>query len=83
MIEVRGQYEMVDPPRFLAYLETYGFSPLQVTVATTLEQVGNETWFKQTLQYPSQQERDTDFEGVATSAAELYGNLERYLGSRR
>lgn len=49
--------------------------------ATALEQAGHETWFRQTLQYPTQQERDNDFDGVATSAAEVYGNLQRYLES--
>jgi uncharacterized protein YndB with AHSA1/START domain len=82
-IEVRGAYETVDPPHFFAYVETYDFSPLAVVVATTLEQADGETLFKQTLKYPSKQERDDDFDGVTRSAAEIYGNLERYLGSRR
>jgi uncharacterized protein YndB with AHSA1/START domain len=82
-IEVRGAYEKVSAPHSFSYIETYDFSPLKVIVATTLEQADGETLFKQTLKYPSRQERDEDFDGVATSAAELYGNLERYLGSHR
>ena len=82
-IEVRGAYESVDPPRRVVYTETYDFSPLKVLVTTTLDQSGSETVFKQTMVYSSKQERDADFDGVATSATEVYANLERYVGSPR
>ncbi len=78
-IEVRGALEAVDPPRRFAYRETYDFSPLEVRVTTTLDAVGKKTAFKQTLAYGSKRERDADFDGVATSAAEAYARLERYL----
>ena len=82
-IEVRGAYQSVDPPRLLVYTETYDFSPLEVRVTTALDQTGSETVFTQTMTYASKRERDDDFDGVATSAAEVYANLERYLRSSR
>jgi len=82
-IEVRGAYETVDRPRHVVYTETYDFSPLKVRVTTALDQAGSATVFKQTIWYSSKQERDGDFDGVATSATEVYANLERYLGSSR
>jgi len=82
-IEVRGAYETVDPPRQFVYTETYDFSPLKVLVTTALDQPGSETVFKQTIAYSSKQERDDDFDGVASSATEVYATLERYLGSSR
>lgn len=82
-IEVRGAYERVDPPRLFAYTETYDFSPLKILVTTVLAQVGRNTVFKQTLTYPSEKERDQDFDGVAASATEVYSRLERYLASAR
>lgn len=78
-IEVRGLYEAVEQPSRFAYLETYDFSPLEVLVTTVLEKNNDSTLFKQTLGYASEHERDEDFAGVATSAAQAYGNLERYL----
>jgi uncharacterized protein YndB with AHSA1/START domain len=82
-IEVRGRYETVDPPRRFVYRESYDFSPLEVLVTTALDLAGGETVFTQTMTYSSKRERDDDFDGVATSAAEVYANLERYLrGSR-
>ena len=72
-----------NPPRRFEYTETYDFSPLKVLVTTALEQVGSETVFKQTMTYSSKRERDDDFDGVATSSAEVYANLERYLRSSR
>ncbi len=80
-IEVRGAYESVDPPRRLVYTETYDFSPLEVLVTTALDQAGSATVFTQTMTYSSTQERDDDFDGVATSAAKVYANLDRYLES--
>ena len=82
-IEVRGAYKTVDPPHRFAYTETYDFSPLKVVVTTALDQVGRDTVFKQTLAYLSKHERDDDFDSVATSAAEVYANLGRYLESSR
>ena len=82
-IEVRGAYLTVDPPQRWVYTETYDFSPLKVLITTALDQVGSETVFKRTMMYSSKQERDDDFEGVASSATEVYANLERYLGSSR
>lgn len=78
-LEVRGTYEAVDPPRRFVYAETYDFSPLQVLVTTDLDAVAAKTVFKQTLLYSSKQERDEDFDGVATSSKEAYARLERYL----
>lgn len=82
-IEVRGAYETVDPPRRLVYKETYDFSPLELQVTTVLDEAGGETVFTQTIRYSSKQERDDDFDPVATSAAEVYAKLERYLKSPR
>jgi predicted esterase len=47
------------------------------------DQAGSITVFKQTIVYSSKQERDQDFDGVATSATEVYANLEHYLRSSR
>lgn len=78
-IEVRGEFEDVSPPQRLTYVETYDFSPLRILVTTTLEARGGRTLLKQTLRYASKQERDADFDGVATSSTEAWGNLERHL----
>jgi uncharacterized protein YndB with AHSA1/START domain len=80
-IEVRGAYLSVDPPRRFVYAESYDFSPLKLQVTTTLNQDGRLTVFRQKLVYASKQERDADFDGVATSAAEAYASLARYLES--
>ena len=82
-LEVRGVYKEVDAPRRWAYTETYDFSPLRIEVTAVLDEVGSRTAFKQTLRYASQAERDEDFDGVATSAAEAFDNLDRYLAARR
>jgi uncharacterized protein YndB with AHSA1/START domain len=82
-LEVRGAYNSVEPPIRFAYVETYDFSPLQLTVVTTLDQSGGGTVFRQTITYASKRERDEDFDGVVTSATEVYANLERYLKSWR
>jgi uncharacterized protein YndB with AHSA1/START domain len=81
-IEVRGNYHAVELPRRYVYTESYDFSPLEIHVTTELESVSDGTVFRQTLHYSSQAERDEDFEGVATSAAEAYANLERYLAAQ-
>lgn len=78
-LEVRGTYEAVDAPARFTYTETYDFSPLEVLVRTVLEIADEATLFKQTLSYPSKQQRDDDFDGVATSAREAYAKLDRYL----
>jgi uncharacterized protein YndB with AHSA1/START domain len=83
-IEVRGLYEVVEPPQRFVYTETYDFSPLTVLVTTELDTTGldttaGETNFTQTLRYASQAERDEDFEGIVASSLEAYGRLERYL----
>jgi uncharacterized protein YndB with AHSA1/START domain len=80
-IQVRGVYQEVDRPRRFAYLESYDLSPLQVHVATVLEEARRATVFRQTLRYASQHDRDQDFAGVASSAAEVYEGLARYLGA--
>ena len=82
-IEVRGAVRAVDAPRQWAYTETYNFSPLKIEVTTLLDEAGVNTVFKQTLLYASQAELDGDYDGVATSAAEAFNNLDRYLASRR
>jgi uncharacterized protein YndB with AHSA1/START domain len=82
-IEVRGTYHTVDSPRQFVYTETYDFSPLKVGVTTALVEARGEIVFKQTMVYSSKQERDDDFDGVASSAGEVYANLERYLGLSR
>jgi uncharacterized protein YndB with AHSA1/START domain len=78
-IEVRGSYDAIDPPHRFVYTETYDFSPLKVLVTTDLDVADDKTIFKQTLRYSSKQERDEDFDGVATSATVTYAKLERYL----
>jgi uncharacterized protein YndB with AHSA1/START domain len=80
-LEVRGVFETVDSPASLEYLESYDFSPLEVRVATSLEAARDETVFRQTIEYRTSQERDDDFPSIATSAAELYAKLERYLAT--
>lgn len=65
------------------YTETYDFLPLKVLVTIALDPAGSETVFKQAIAYSSKQERDDDFDGVATSATEVCANLERYLRSSR
>ena len=81
-IEVRGAYRAFDPPRGFAYLESYDFSPLKIEVTTSLEEAGGKTRFTQTLRYSSTQDRDDDFEGVATSSREAYAKLAGYLTRR-
>lgn len=78
-LEVRGSYQAVDPPNHFVYTESYDFSPLTMLVTTALDSIRGNTVFKQTMTYPSQQGRDDDFDGVATSATELYQCLELYL----
>jgi SAM-dependent methyltransferase/uncharacterized protein YndB with AHSA1/START domain len=80
-MEMRGVYQEVDPPHRWVHTETYDFSPLQLLVTTLLEEAGEKTVLTQTIRYSSQQERDSDFEAVASSATEIYAKLERYLQS--
>jgi uncharacterized protein YndB with AHSA1/START domain len=78
-LEVRGTYQVVEPPRRFVYLETYDFSPLKVLVTTTLQAEAEATRFVQTLQYATKAERDADYDGVVSSAKEAHDELERYL----
>lgn len=78
-IEVRGVFEAVNAPRRVAYAESYDFSPLEVSVTTTLESTGEQTTFEQRLRYATKEERDADFDGVVESSEQAYANLERYL----
>jgi uncharacterized protein YndB with AHSA1/START domain len=80
-IEMRGVYREVDGPRSWTRSETYDFSPLELLVTTGLEEEGGKTVFTQTILYPSKEERDGDYEPVATSAEEAYTKLARYLES--
>jgi uncharacterized protein YndB with AHSA1/START domain len=80
-MEMRGVYQEVDPPRRWVYTETYDFSPLALLVTTVLEEVRGETVLTQTILYPTKADRDSDFDAVAGSAAELYTKLESYLAS--
>jgi uncharacterized protein YndB with AHSA1/START domain len=82
-IEMRHTYREVDAPRRWVHVESYDFSPLQLTVTTILTENGGTTAFRQTIRYASQKERDADFDNVAGSAAELYARLDRYLASSR
>ena len=77
-IEVRGAYSAFDPPNGFAYVETYDFSPLRIEVTTALEEAGARPGSPR-LRYASAQERDEDFDGVATSSREAYAKLARYL----
>jgi uncharacterized protein YndB with AHSA1/START domain len=77
--EVRGAYRAFDPPLGFSYQESYDFSPLEIDVTTTLDEVSGGTRFRQTLRYLSTGERDEDFDGVATSSREAYAKLARYL----
>ena len=78
-IEVRGVFQAVQPPSRFLYVETYDFSPLRIHVTTALDVVDEKTVLRQTLLYASKAERDEDYDGIASSSAELFANLERYL----
>jgi uncharacterized protein YndB with AHSA1/START domain len=80
-IEMRGVYEEVDPPHRWVHTETYDFSPLTLLVTTVLDEVRGKTVLTQTILYSSKEERDGDFDAVATSSAEIYAKLEHYLES--
>lgn len=82
-MEVRGAYESVDDPHRFVYAESYDFSPLQLTVTTELTGAADGTTLRQTLTYESKSDRDGDFDGVASSSAEAFTRLDRYLESRR
>jgi len=82
-IEMRHRYQEVDPPRRWVYIESYDFSPLQLTVTTVLTENSGTTAFTQTIRCASQKERDDDFDNVAGSAADLYARLDRYLAAPR
>jgi len=78
-IEMRGVYREVEPPHRWVHTEGYDFSPLTLIVTNVLEEAGGRTVLTQTIEYPSREERDGDFEGVASSAEEMFARLERYL----
>ncbi len=80
---MRHLYQEIDPPQRWVHTETYDFSPLQLLVTTVLSDDPGNTVFTQTIPYPSAQEPDDDFDGVATSAAEVYDKLAHYLESRK
>lgn len=80
-LEVRGRYAEVEAPRRWTHSETYDFSPLELRVETTLREEGGRTHLKIALRYPTQQERDDDFPGVAGSAEEAYERLARHLAA--
>ncbi len=80
-IEMRGVYKEVDRPHRWVHTETYHFSPLTLLVTTVLDEVSGKTVLTQTILYSSKEERDGDFDAVASSAADIYAKLERYLKS--
>ncbi len=80
-IEMRGVYKEVDPPHRWVHTETYDFSTLTLLVATVLDEVRGKTVLTQTILYSSKEQRDGDFDAVASSSAEIYAKLERYLES--
>jgi uncharacterized protein YndB with AHSA1/START domain len=82
-MEMRGVYRNVDPPHRWVHTETYDFSPLELLVTTVLDEVRGKTVLRQTILYPSKRARDGDFDGVASSAADIYAKLEHYLESSK
>ena len=80
-MEMRHLYKEANPPKRWDYTESYDFSPLVVEVTTILEERDGKTILTQTMLYPSRQERDADFDAWASSAAEIYDKLDRYLES--
>jgi uncharacterized protein YndB with AHSA1/START domain len=81
-IEMRGVYREVETPRRWVYTETHDFSPLELLVTVELDETAGKTVFRQTILYPSKEERDGDFGPVSDSAA-LYEKLERYLAAQQ
>jgi uncharacterized protein YndB with AHSA1/START domain len=80
-IEMRGVYKEVDAPHRWVHTETYDFSPLTLLVTIVLDDVRGKTVLTQTILYSSKEERDSDFDAVASSSAEIYAKLEHYLTS--
>jgi len=78
-LEMHHVYQEVEPPRRWTHTETYDFSQLRLSVTTVLSESNGLTTLTQTMLYPSRQERDADFDAVASSAAEIYPKLELYL----
>jgi len=81
-LELRHTYREIAPPHRWDHVETYDFSPLELSVTTVLEEDGGKTIFTQTIRYAAQQERDDDFATVSESAAEIYRKFDDYLKSR-
>jgi uncharacterized protein YndB with AHSA1/START domain len=67
-LEMRGVYEEVDPPHRWVHTETYDFSPLTLLVTTVLDEVRGKTVLPQTILYSSKEQRDGDFDAVASSS---------------
>ena len=80
-MEMHGVYREIDPPHRWVHTETYDFSPLSLLVTTVLDEVRGKTVLTQTILYSSKEERDGDFDAVASSSAEIYAKLEHYLES--
>jgi uncharacterized protein YndB with AHSA1/START domain len=80
-IEMRGVYKEIDPPHRWVHTETDDFSPLALLVTTVLDEVRGKTVLTQTMLYSSKEERDGDFDAVASSSAEIYAKLDDYLKS--
>lgn len=78
-IVMSGVYQELDPPHRWTHTEAYDFSPLELLVITALDETRGKTILTQTIQYPSKEDRDSDFDSVASSSAELYTKLDRYL----
>ena len=82
-IEMRQLYQEVDPPRRWTHIETYDFSPIRISVTTVLSESNGKTTLNQTMLYSSRQERDADFDAVASSSSGAYAKLELYLTAAR
>lgn len=80
-LAVIGAYHTVDAPTRLAYTESYDFSSLTIDVdlAFTATDDGHATTVRQTLHYPSAEQRDDDERPVVTSARDAFAALDRYL----
>lgn len=78
-LEVRGQFHQVGPGRHWTNSEGYDFSPLELEVATTLEEEAGRTTLRVVITYQTAAERDEDYDNVASSAAEAYQRLAQLL----
>lgn len=80
-IAVIGAYRDVEVPTRLTYTESYDFSPLtiEVELAFSLAEDGRATRVRQSLHYPSREQRDQDETPVVTGARDAFAALDRYL----